>query len=832
MAMPEGLTTQEAKELQNKYGKNELQKEEGKLLRLLLSNFLNPLSLLLILVAAVTYILEDQISSLLILILVFLNGLLGFYQEYKSERASEKLRKQVLFLCKVRRDGEWKNIPVSNLVPGDVVRIDIGDRVPADLKLYAAEALLIDESVLTGESYPVRKKASSSNDPATSALMGTIVSSGAGEGVVSSIGSKTMFGNTASLLAMAQEPSTFEKNIDDISKNIVKLIVISALFIFVINAIVGKSAIASLLFAVALAVGLAPEALPVIITITLSNGALALSKHGVIAKRLSAIEDLGNVDVLCTDKTGTLTENTIAVQDALALDGTPNESIIEYAGMCAGAVATLNPIDRAISSHIKSVEKLAKKISTYKILSSVEFDYERRRMSALAAKNGSNIMITKGSPESIIAISKLGAAEKKKATELYRKMGDSGYRAIAVAIKNIPKSKITKEDEKDMLFVGFITFLDPPKKTVKAVLDLAKRLGISIKLMSGDNLSIVKHTAKTVGFEFSDSQVLTGQELEELLAGGNEEILKEKIQNAVIFARVSPAQKHLLTKKLKDYGHAVAFLGDGVNDAPAIKEADVGISVNNGSDVTKEAADIILVKKSLNAVVQGMVGGRKIFSNVVKYILNTLAGNFGDLYTIGFASAFIPFIPLTPVQLLLANFLTDAPMVSISTDNVEDEELIKPKHWDIGGIIRVGALFGLISTVFDLLVILYFINSGEQIFRTALFIEILLSEIVVIISLRSFKPLYSAEPPSTLLLLAIIFVVLAGISIVYSPFASLFGFMPLPLPQLFFLIVLVLGYLLATELVKNVYARMFLREGIADTNTLKLIRKRIVPELR
>lgn len=863
-----GLDDSQVKERQKIYGKNEIGKKNGKFFKLLVSNFLNPLSLVLIAVSITLYFLGDLTSSIIVFVLIILNGILGFYQEFKSEKAGEKLRKQILRLCKVKRSGIWKSLSASELVPGDLVRLEAGDMVPADIRLSYANELSIDQSSLTGESYPVEKTSCSENgsdkkdvdtDSKCLAYMGSMVSEGIGEGHVIQIGEKTSFGATAALLNHQGSQSIFEKNIENIGNNLLKIIIVSTFLIFIVNVATGKDVLSSFLFAVALAVGLVPEAMPIIITITLSNGALALSKHGVIAKRLSSIEDLGNIDVLCTDKTGTLTENMMVVHDVLNIEGKSDHSIMDYAGICVSGVGRINPyhnkehiisnpIDHAIISWVKSpTSPNLPLLSSYRVIAVKEFNYQTRVMSVLIGESGSRnelrTLITKGSPESVIELCKLDKKSKSKITALYHSLGESGYRSIAVAIKKLnPKSSdiggsdIQDSDIKDLEFLGIVTFFDPPKKTVREVLDIAKKLSVTLKIISGDNLNIVKYTAKSVGFEFSDEQAITGNDLESILSSSasNEEkeaLLRKTIENSSIFARMNPSQKYLVVKKLKEYGHSVAFMGDGVNDAPAIKEADVGISVNNGSEVTKEAADIILLKKSLRAVILGISGGRKVFANVVKYILNTLSGNFGDLFTIGFASAFIPFIPITPVQILLSNFITDAPMVSISTDNVDDEEILKPKKWDINGLVRVASIFGLISTVFDLMVILYFIHSAQSIFQTALFVEIIISEIIVILILRSSRPFFKAEPLSFPLLMGIIATLLATIFLVYTNYGSIFGLSPIPTHQLLVLMAIILVYTACTEIVKNIYFRMFRRE-LVDGGALKSLRKNVTPELR
>ncbi|MFN7990920.1 MAG: HAD-IC family P-type ATPase [Candidatus Micrarchaeia archaeon] len=845
-----GLTEQEAIQRQKQYGRNELRKPDGKVIKLLISNIINPLTVVLIVVSVILFFLEDQTSAYIVLGLILLNGLLGFYQEFKSERASEKLRKQIAVLCKVRRDGIWRTMPTADLVPGDLVRIEPGDMVPADLKLIYANQLTIDQSSLTGESEAVGKAEASGKqaDEKSTAFMGSLVSEGSGEGMVVQIGDKTQFGKTAALLGMAEEESTFEKNISGITKTLIKIIIASAVLIFLVNALTGKDLIESFLFAVALAVGLVPEAMPIIITITLSNGALALSRHGVIAKRLSAIESLGNVDILCTDKTGTLTENKMTVSKVLGPHGGEDSSIMGLAALCVSGIGRLNPygvhkhqiasnpIDEAITSHAKNGKgDLQKRLSAARILSVIEFNYKLRRMSVLVQDGKERLIITKGSPESILAVCALDKRARESAVAFYKKLGESGYRSIAVAVRGTDKKAIADDDIKDMEFRGLITFYDPPKKTVKEVLDIAKQLGVGIKIISGDNLNIAKYTARSVGFVFEEDQAINCSDIDDILKSDmpeaeKEALLRKKLERTTIFARTNPSEKHFIVKKLKSYGHSVAFMGDGVNDAPAIKEADVGISVNNASDVTKEAADIILLRKSLRAVIQGISGGRKVFTNVVKYILNTLSGNFGDLYTIGFASAFIPFIPLTPVQILLSNFLSDAPMVSISTDNVEDSDILKPSKWDIVGLVRVAAIFGLISTVFDLLVIIYFIHSAQEVFRTALFLEVILSEISVILVLRSTKPIFRAEPLSLPLILGIVASIVIGVSLVYLPVGGLFGFVPIPPDQVGVLVAIIVLYTIATEIVKGVYYRMF-RTEVVDESVLRALRRRVSPDL-
>lgn len=827
----EGLNEKEAKNRLKIFGKNELKKKRVDTLKIFFSQFASPLVFVLFIAAILSYFLEEEkTSAVVIAVLIGINGALGFLQEYKSQKAAEKLGKLISFTAKVMRGGKIIEISVNELVPGDVVLIQNGDKVPADLRIMQANDLLAEEAVLTGESYPVKKtteqiiKADAPQDMRNMAFMGTLVSNGTGIGMVVATSEKTFFGQTAALLEETEEKSSFEKNIAEFSSIIVKIIAISLFFVFVVNAVLGKGIFQSILFALALAVGIVPEALPVIITLSLSAGSLALSKHGVIVKRLSAIEDLGNVDILCTDKTGTLTESAIKVQDYYNADGKKDEKIIQYAGMCTSIVnykgkISGNPIDIAIADYAKTPK--------YELVHHIPFDYERRRMSSVVKIGGKLLFICKGSPESVIAISK--TMDKKKLIEDYHSLGEQGFRAIAVGFKTIEKRKnYTKEDECALEFLGFISFMDPPKKTVKQSLDIAKKLGITIKLITGDNAVVAKNIAKQVGFEFTDDNVITGEELEKI--SKNVKKLIEATEKCTIFARVSPVQKYLIIKTLRANGHVVAFLGDGVNDAPALKEADVGISVNNGADVTKETADIILLKKSINSVVQGISGGRKVFSNIIKYITTTMAGNFGDLYTIAFISPFLKFMPLKPVQILLANLVSDAPMISIATDNVDDEELLKPKKWNVREIAKFGALLGLVSMIFDLLLIMFIINETAEVFQTALYVEIILSEIVIITCLRSSRAFFKAEMPSPMLLITTIISLVVGIGIIYSPFGSLFGFVQLPLNMLIIIGGVVFGYFVCTEIVKLIYVRTF-KNLAYDEKALAVLRKKIAPDL-
>lgn len=826
-----GLDEEEAEKRLKKFGKNELKKRTKTALMLFLSQFKSPLVFLLFIAAVISYFLHEETSTVIILGIIVLNGILSFIQEYKSQKATEKLEKMISYTAKVKRSNKWKEIPVSELTLGDVVRLEIGDRVPADLRLFELNNLLINESIISGEAFPIAKttktieKAGAVHEMTNIAFMGTVVSNGEGLGIVAAKGEDTFFGKTAKLIEKSDEKSEFEKNIEMFNIQLIKIVIVSIILIFALNVFLDKGLSHSLLFAIALAVAIIPEALPIIITLSLSWGSIALSKQGVIVKKLSVIEDLGNVDILCTDKTGTLTENIIKVHDFFDENNKKNKKIMEYAILCTSTIdydgkIRGNPIDVAIANYEKPIP--------HKHIFNIPFDYERRRMSTVVEIKNERLLITKGSVETMLDICTV--KNRKKLMQKHAELGEQGYRAIAIGYKKIKqKPTYEKQDEQNLTFLGFILFLDPPKKTIKKSLDIAKKLGVAIKLITGDSVAVAKNIAKQTGFEFNENQIIDGNELD--LISKNNEKLKQTVENCIIFARISPIQKHLIVKTLKANGHVIAFLGDGVNDAPSLKEADVGISVNNAADVTKETADIVLMRKSINSIVQGISGGRKIFSNIIKYIVVSMAGNFGNMYMVGIASMFLKFIPLKPVQILLANFVTDAPMVSISTDNVDDEELLKPKKWDVKEIIKFGGILGMVSAFFGLFLIIFLINQPEAVFQTALYAQIILTEILVIMSLRTSNIFFKAEPLSPMLFVTTVLSILIGIGLIYTPIAAFFNFVPLPLGILSIVLGVTFMHFVCAEIVKLVYKKTFYKAMIVDKKALALLREEIVPEL-
>jgi Mg2+-importing ATPase len=828
-----GLTSIDALTRLEKNGRNELpSKEKKKALGIFLSQFKNPLVLVLIAAATISLFLAEYnhsgeyTDSIVIFSIVLLNAVLGFIQEYKAEKALRELRKYVTLQAKVDRDGGISELDAREIVTGDIVYLDIGDMVPADIRLLSAEELSADESTLTGESIPVEKNSGEIDAKYTSpqnltnmVFMGTIISGGNGHGVVTATGQDTFFGKTAAYLRQTEEVGDFQKNIGIFSNFLLKVTLAMTIFIFAANAYLGKDVMDSFLFAIALAVGITPEVLPIIITIALSTGALKMAEKKVIVKRLASVEDLGNIDTLCCDKTGTLTEGELSVLRYVDYSGKKEEDIIVQGLLCnsvkvkKGRKVFGNPIDRAIwRSH--DAKALEHRLRSYQILEENEFDYHRRRMSVLAKTNGGNVLIVKGAPESIISVCKdismngkteafsqmLALAYKEK-VEGYEK---EGYIVIAVASRKMNRDDTTHADEKDLTFQGFLLFLDLPKKSVRESIKTLHRLDVKVKILSGDSQYVTKKVCQEVELAIIEDRVITGDNLSKL----SEREFEEYSLKYNVFARVTPEQKHMIVSNLRKQGHIVGFMGDGVNDAPALQAADVGISVDSATGVAKEASDIILLKKSLHVLADGIKEGRKTFANINKYIFNTVSANFGNMFTVAASSLFLKFIPLLPSQILLNNLVSDAPLLTVSTDKVDEELLKKPRRWDIHAIYKFMIFFGLISTFFDLALIatmILVVKAGPELFRTAWFLESSISEIIVTFAIRTKMPFYKSRP-SSLLLVTSALTVIGAIALTYSEFgAEYFKFVDMPYGVLAIIAGILLCYFATAEIAKHYF---------------------------
>ncbi len=826
-----GLTNVEVKNRLVKYGFNEIiGKERRHGSDIFLSQFKNPLVIVLIVAAIISHFLAEEINALVILSIVVLNSLLGFYQEYKAERALRELKKYVTFKANVIRDGREVEVDTRDIVPGDIIHLSIGDLVPADTRLFKVNELTTDEAPLTGESMPVVKTIEPVNKDYSLpqqlkniAFMGTSIASGTGKGIVIATGKDTFFGKTAVYLKRKEPETDFQKNIKNFGNFLLKIIIAMTIFIFIANTILGKGILTSFLFAIALAVGITPEVLPIIMTITLSKGALEMAKEKVITKRLLSVEDFGNIDTLCCDKTGTLTEGFPSLQNYLDPNGKKDEKLLLYGLLCnsirgrKGGKISGNPLDRAIWQS-KEASRLESDLRDYSIIDENEFDFERRRMSVLIKGDRSNILVVKGATESVIEVSKsimVNGVKTEISDELTLKLHDKiigyeddGYRVIAIAEKHTEKEEITKNDETELVLLGFLLFLDPPKKTVKGSLHILNKLGVNVKVISGDSPTVTRKICNEVGLRIVEDKIISGDDLERL----DDKEFEKYSETYNVFARVTPEQKYRIVAGLNKEGHIVGFLGDGINDAPALKAADVGISVDSATGIAKEAADIILLKKSLRVLAHGIMQGRRTFSNIAKYILNTISANYGNMFTVAAASLFLKFIPLLPRQILLNNFISDVPLLTISTDNVDEEVLRRPRKWNMKLISRFMTYFGLISTSFDLALIIpliFLIRASPSLFRTAWFVESVLSELVITFTIRTRLPFYKSNPSRSLMITSL----LAGIivlTITYTAFGGLlFNFVKMPIIVICLIAVILFSYFMTAEVAKRYFFKKF-----------------------
>jgi Mg2+-importing ATPase len=721
--------------------------------RILRKQLGSPLVLVLLGVAIVSRLLGEAVEATVIVLVVALNALLGFVQEYRAEHALQALRKFVSRTARVRRDGRAIDVPAAEVVRGDAVLLEVGDLIPADLALTTADNFATDEAALTGESQPVSKEAGAT------AYLGTAVVSGFGEGTVTATGRATLFGRSAGLLEHGAPESDFERNIRRFSDFLVQVILLLTVFVFLANALLDKGWFDSFLFAVALAVGITPEVLPAIVAITLANGALRMARDKVVVKRLASVEDLGNVDILCCDKTGTLTLGEFALHDFVTPAGARDPTVLvrgalaSAQGLGVPEEGSPSPTDRAVW-RCEALAAVRPELARCRVLDRVAFDYARRRSSVLASTGDTRLLIVKGASESLLPLCEavadgdgpLPLTDERRtalAAAVNAYEGD-GLRVLAVAERPWAEAAVNAGDERGLVLRGFLLFADPPKPDVREALEQLGRLRVDIRIMSGDSAVVTRRVCREAGIPVEGDAVVTGAEL----AGLGPEALRRRALETRVFARLAPEQKQMLVSALRVSGHVVGFLGDGVNDAPALQAADVGVSVDSGTDIAKEAADVILLQKSLGVLAGGIVEGRKTFANITKYILNTISANFGNMSTVAVSSLFLPFIPLLPSQILLNNFLSDLPLVTIATDRVDEELLQRPRRWHIGGIARFMVLFGVLSALFDLLLILVLLRwrVSVPLFRTAWFVESACSEVLVTFAIRTRLAFWRSRP--------------------------------------------------------------------------------------
>lgn len=824
-----GLTSNEADVRKKEFGLNIIKEKDKRTgLSIFLSQFKSPFILVLLFAAIIAFFLLEITDGLIIVAIILISSILGFYQEYKSEKALQALKKYISFNTKVLRDGEKKEVDVKELVPGDIVFLKLGDIVPADIRILDSGKIYANESVITGESYPVIKYSQaikSKNLPITKQanmlFMGSIISGGFGKGIVVSTGENTQFGKTATLLGSKEPPSDFQKGIKKFGVFLLKIVLILTIFVFAVNFFLGKGPFSSFLFALALAVGITPELLPIIITISMSRGAIRMAEKKVIIKKLSSIEDLGNMDILCTDKTGTLTENKVAIEDYFDFNGKKPKEIIEYALICNSVEEKNYTKGDIIDSAIWRYAKEGKiNLREHTKIEDIEFDYDRKRMSSIAEVKGRRIIICKGNPLSILDVCKYLDKNKnivpianyrKRLNEKYEDLSKKGLRVIAVSYKEVgDKKSYNINDEKDLIFLGFICLFDPPKKYSEQALKKLNDLGIKIKILTGDNEFVTEYTCKKVGFKVK-GKILTGEYLERM----NEADFLRAIEENNVFARINPELKFKIVSCLIKKGFITGFLGDGVNDAPALKSADIGITVDGAVDVAKESADVILLQKNLEVLADGVNEGRKTFGNTTKYILNTTSANFGNMFTLSISSLYFKFLPLLPSQILLGNFVSDIPLATISADNVDKSYLKKPKHWNLKMISKFMVFFGLISSIFDVLTMalvwFFLAPNNPDMFRTVWFTESVLSEMIITFSIRTKGVFWKSKPSKILMGISILSVILT-MAFIFTPLSGLFKFERLSWFILAVIFLILCGYLFITEIGKRIFYNLIYKE--------------------
>ena len=806
-----GLSAQDAEARLNQFGPNEpAATKHHSFLSDLLHAFSNPLVLILVIAAVASAFLGDKADAGIIGTIVLLSIVIDLSQTYRSQRAIEQLRDRVAPTASVLRGGEWKEMRRRDVVPGDIVRLSAGDLVPADARLLIARDLYVQQAALTGESLPAEKEAtgepaSTKADSRNMVFLGTSIVSGTATAEVAATGARTAYGDIAARLASRPEETAFDKGLRNFSHLLARTVFFLVLFLIVVSVARHRDAFQSLLFAVALAVGLTPEFLPMITTVTLSKGAVAMAHKKVIVKHLSAIQNLGSLDVLCSDKTGTLTAGTMSLDRSLDPFGNPSPRSLELAYLNSKFETGIrSPLDDVI------LHQPPPKTEDFTKCDEIPFDFERRRLSVVVEHQSQRILITKGAPEGIIPLLSayelegkvvpIGEDTAKRIRQMSDDLNSQGFRSLAVAYVDVPaRANYSVQDERNLILAGFLSFSDAPLADAAQVLASLKQDGVEVKVISGDNDRVTAHVCTQVGIE--PGKIITGEDLD----GMTDPALAHDAEETRVFARISPAQKNRILLALKHRGHAVGFMGDGINDAPSLHAADVGISVPSAADVAREAADVILVEPGLRVLHDGIIEGRKAFGNVMKYLLMGTSSNFGNVFSMAGASIFLPFLPMLPTQILLNNLLYDLAQITIPTDNVDDTYLKKPQHWDISLIRNFMLVLGPISSAFDFLtfyVLLHFFRTSEAQFHTGWFVESLATQTLVLFVIRTSKnPLRSR--PSGPLMATCLAVVAIGLYLPFSPLAHLLGFTPLPLAYFAFLAVATAAYLLLVEAAKR-----------------------------
>jgi Mg2+-importing ATPase len=818
-ASPNGLQPADAEQRLKQYGPNAIKAQKRtSALRLFLGEFKSPLVLILIFAAIVSGFLGEWVDASIVLAIVLVSTILSFVQEYTAGNAVEKLRSQVMIKSSLLRGGQPQTLPSEQVVPGDVVVLSAGSLIPADGIVLEAKDFFVNQAVLTGETFLVEKEPGTV--PANASLaertncvfMGTSAASGTAQVLIVETGEATVFGQVAQNLKLRPPETEFERGIRHFGNLLTQVMLVMVVIVLAANLFLKKPLLDSLLFSLALAVGLTPELLPAIISITLSHGAQQMAKRGVIVRRLTSIENFGSMDVLCTDKTGTLTEGVVSLDGAHDTQGQSSAAILRYAYLNAHYQTGLtNPLDDAIQA---AAQKAGLDISTEQKVDEIPYDFVRKRLSVITSNaQGEHTLITKGALDNILSTCTslqsgedahpLDAAARTDIQKRFSDWSEQGFRVLGLATKKIDGQQKTYSpaDEKELTFAGFLLFFDPPKADVQQVIvDLAKR-GVQLKIITGDNQKVARHVAQAVNLPLQG--VLTGSELNDL----RDEALWHLAARTSLFAEVDPNQKERIILALQKTGHVVGYMGDGINDAPALHAADVGISVDTAVDVAKEAADFVLLKKDLGILRQGIDEGRVTFANTLKYILIAISGNFGNMFSMAGASMLLKFLPMLAPQILLENFLSDIPAMAIAGDNVDPEMVDKPRRWNTRFIRNYMVLFGLVSSAFDFMtfgVLLFLFRASPQVFQTGWFVESLVTELVIILVIRTRHLFFRSRPGKLLLAIALILMA-CTIAMPYLPFVSVFGFVPLPAPIMLTLLGVTVLYVLATEVTKKYF---------------------------
>ncbi|MBZ0094573.1 MAG: magnesium-translocating P-type ATPase [Sulfuricella sp.] len=818
-AGPEGLSADEAAARLRDHGPNVLHPARRRAIALeFLSRFRNPLVIVLLVASFIAALTGEVASFLIIGVIVLMSVTLDFIQEYRAGQAAERLKQSVAVRTSVLRDGRRIEIPVSEVVPGDVAILAAGDAVPADGRLLEARDFFINQALLTGEAYPVEKHAVETLDAsadisaaANAVFMGTAVISGSAMVLVCRTGAATALGEIADSLAVTPPPTGFERGARQFGMLIMRLTILLVLFVLLVNTVLHRPLLESFLFAVALAVGLTPELLPMVISVTLARGALRMAQKQVIVKRLAAVQDLGAMDVLCTDKTGTLTEARIRLERHVDALGRESERVLELAYLNSYFETGLkSPLDDAILAH----EEID--VSGWRKIDEVPFDFERRRVSVLVEKEGSRLLAVKGAPEDILRLctayeaeagspAPFDAAARERAGAVFESLGKEGFRVLGIAWRSVAQDHphAVVSDETELVFAGFAAFLDPPKASAAlALADLAQN-GVAVKVVTGDHELVTRHICTELGLPISG--VLTGDQIHAM----GDDALRAAVEQVNLFCRVTPSQKNRVILALQARGHVVGYLGDGINDAPSLRSADVGISVDGAVDVAKEAADMILLEHDLGVLHDGVREGRRTSGNVMKYIMMGTSSNFGNMFSMAGATLIIPFLPMLPVQILLNNFLYDVSEIAIPLDNVDEEYLARPREWDMAFIRNFMLVIGPVSSLFDFLtfyVMLEVFHAGEALFHTGWFVESIATQVLVIFIIRTrLNPL--ASRPHPWLTATSLGVVAAAVILPFTAAGAVVGLVPLPAGFFAILLALVVVYLLAVEGVKRVFYR-------------------------